>query len=126
MTEGKAASHSAAVEAHLVHQHEHGRNQDGDISDVNGDEVLRQAGDQGDHAEKHELLGANDLAQLLGDDVGKAGRCDRRSEGTEQDVGKSSSRVAGEAGREQLHNAVALSSVDGDIKGRHLKEPFAH
>ena len=63
MTEGKAASHSAAVEAHLVHQHEHGRNQDGDISDVNG---------------------------------------------------------------EQLHNAVALSSVDGDIKGRHLKELFAH
>lgn len=52
MTEGKAASHSAAVEAHLVHQHEHGRNQDGDISDVNGDEVLRQAGNQGDHAEK--------------------------------------------------------------------------
>ena len=48
------------------------------------------------------------------------------SEGTEQDVGKSSSRVAGEAGREQLHSAVALSSVDGDIKGRHLKEPFAH
>ena len=126
MTEGKAAGHSAAVEAHLVHQHEHGRNQDGDISDVNGDEVLRQAGDQGDHTEKHELLGANDLAQLLGDDVGKAGRCDRRSEGTEQDVGKSSSRVAGEAGREQLHNAVALSSVDGDIKGHHLKEPFAH
>ena len=52
MTEGKAASHSAAVEAHLVYQHEHGRNQDGDISDVNGDEVLRQAGNQGDHAEK--------------------------------------------------------------------------
>ena len=52
MTEGKAASHSAAGEAHLVHQHEHGRNQDGDISDVNGDEVLRQAGNQGDHAEK--------------------------------------------------------------------------
>jgi len=70
--------------------------------------------------------GANDLAQLLGDNVGKAGGSDRRSEGTEQDVGKSSSRVAGEAGREQLHNAVALSSVDGDIKGRHLKEPFAH
>lgn len=68
--------------------------------------------------------GANDLAQLLGDNVGKAGGSDRRSEGTEQDVGKSSSRVAGEAGREQLHNAVALSSVDGDIKGRHLKEPF--
>ena len=52
MTESKTASHSAAVEAHLVHQHEHGRNQDGDISDVNGDEVLRQAGNQGDHAEK--------------------------------------------------------------------------
>ena len=52
MTEGKAASHSAAVEAHLVHQHEHGRYQDGVISDVNGDEVLRQASDQGDHAEK--------------------------------------------------------------------------
>ena len=46
--------------------------------------------------------GANDLAQLLGDNVGKAGGSDRRSEGTEQDVGKSSSRVAGEAGREQL------------------------
>ena len=60
--------------------------------------------------------GANDLAQLLGDNVGKAGGSDRRSEGTEQDVGKSSSRVAGEAGREQLHNAVDLSSVDGDIK----------
>ena len=70
--------------------------------------------------------GANDLAQLLGDNVGKAGGSDRRSEGTEQDVGKSSSRVAGEAGREQLHNAVDLSSVDGDIKGRHLKEPLAH
>ena len=70
--------------------------------------------------------GANDLAQLLGDNVGKAGGSDRRSEGTEQDVGKSSSRVAGEAGREQLRNAVALSSVDGDIKGHHLKEPFAH
>ena len=69
--------------------------------------------------------GANDLAQLLGDNVGKAGGSDRRSEGTE-DVGESSSRVAGEAGREQLHSAVALSSVDGDIKGRHLKEPFAH
>lgn len=70
--------------------------------------------------------GANDLAQLLGDNVGKASGSDRRSEGTEQDVSKSSSRVAGEAGREQLHSAVALSSVDGDIKGRHLKEPFAH
>ena len=118
MTEGKAASHSAAVEAHLVHQHEHGRNQDGDISDVNGDEVLRQAGDQGDHAEKHELLGANDLAQLLGDNVGKAGGSDRRSEGTEQDVGKSGSRVAGETGREQAHNAIALSGVDGDTTGK--------
>ena len=62
--------------------------------------------------------GANDLAQLLGDNVGKAGGSDRRSEGTEQDVGKSGSRVAGEAGREQLHNAVALSSVDGDTTGK--------
>ena len=52
MTEGKAASHSAEVAANIDNQHEHGRNQDGDISDVNGDEVLRQAGNQGDHAEK--------------------------------------------------------------------------
>ena len=114
MTEGKAAGHSAAVEAHLVHQHEHGRNQDGDVSDVDGDEVLGQAGDQGDHTEKHELLGADDLAQLLGDDVGKAGRRDRRSEGTKQDVSKSGGRVAGEAGREQTHNAVAGRGIDGD------------
>ena len=62
--------------------------------------------------------GANDLAQLLGDNVGKAGGSDRRSEGTEQDVGKSSSRVAGEAGREQTHNTVAGLGVDGDAAGK--------
>ena len=62
--------------------------------------------------------GANDLAQLLGDNVGKAGGSDRRSEGTEQDVGKSGSRVAGETGREQAHNAIALSGVDGDTTGK--------
>ena len=64
--------------------------------------------------------GANDLAQLLGDNVGKAGGSDRRSEGTEQDVGLSSSRVVGEVGRELLHNGGAFSCVDGDIIGRHL------
>ena len=45
--EGQSAGHAAAVDLHLIEHSQHGGDQDGDESDVHGDQVLRQAGHSG-------------------------------------------------------------------------------
>ena len=116
VAEGKTAGGRAAVQLHLVHHGQHGGDQDGDVGDVHRDQVLRQAGDDGDGAQQDQLLPADDAGELLGQDLRQAGGGDGGGEHAQQDVGQGGGGVAGEAAGEQPHDGgdALLFSIDGD------------
>ena len=123
--EGQSAGHAAAVDLHLIEHGQHGGDQDGDESDVHGDQVLRQAGHSGQDQQQHRgALAAHDLGQLLGGHVGQTGGGDGGGEGAQQHVSQSGVGVSGEAVAQDAHRVG-----DGDAaqnSARHSGDDQGH
>ena len=103
-TESQSTSGAAAVDLHLIHQAQQRGNQDGNEGDMNGDQVLGEAGDEGQDQQHDLALAAHDLGQLLGQNVSQAGGGDGGSEGTQQDVGQGGVSVVGKAAGQNAHS----------------------
>ena len=104
MAEGQTAGGRAAVQLHLVHHGQHGGDQNGNVGNVHGDQVLGQAGNDGDRAQQSQLLAADDPGELLGEDLSKAGGGNGGGKGTQQHIGQSGGGVSGESAGERTHN----------------------
>ena len=111
-TESQSAGGAAAVDLHLIHQAQQGGNQDGDESDVDGDQVLGEAGDEGNDQQHDLTLAAQDLGQLLSQNVSQAGGGDGSGEGAQQDVRQSSVGVVGEAAGQDAHGIDGADTAD--------------
>ena len=106
VAEGECARDRTSVEPHAVHHAEQRRHENGNVGDVHGDEVLRQAGDERQHADEGESVTAEQARELFRQDFGKAGRGDAGRERAEQDVGERGRSIACEAARQQLHDGL--------------------
>ena len=69
-------------------------------------EVLRQAGNERQHADECEPVAAEQARELFRQDFGKAGRGDAGRERAEQNVGERGRSIACEAARQQLHDGL--------------------
>ena len=119
------ASDAAAVDLHLIEQSQQGGNQNGNESDVNGNQVLGEAGDEGQQQQNDgAALAAHNLGQLLGQNVSNAGSGDSSGKSAQQDVGQSGVSVVSKAAGQDAHsidqrNATDQSADHGSDDQRH-------
>ena len=107
VAEGQTAGGRPAVQLHLIHHGQHGRNQNGDVGDVHGNQVLGQAGHSGQDEQQHgAALAADGLGQLLGGHVRQTGGGNRRGEGAQQHIGQGCGGVDAEAGGQRSHGLL--------------------
>ena len=97
---------STAVEPHAVHHAEQRRHENRDVRDMHRDEVLRQAGNQRQHADERQLVTAEQTRQLFGQNIGQTGRGNAGGKGAEQNVRQRGRGVAGKAAGQQLHDGL--------------------
>ena len=106
MTERQCARDRAAIELHPVHHAEQRRHKNRDIGDMDGNEVLRQAGDERQHTDERQLMAAEQTRELFRENFRESGRGNAGRERAEQDIRERSRGVARKAARQQLHDGL--------------------
>ena len=101
--EPQRAGRGTAIELHCVHEFQQRRNQQRNKGDVNRYDVLRQAGNEGEH--KAELHGALTHARRepVHQHLHEAGIGNRDCEGAQENVGECRRGVRGKARGEKIH-----------------------
>ncbi|MPM35511.1 hypothetical protein SDC9_82104 [bioreactor metagenome] len=122
--ECQRAGGSPAVKLQLVEQAQQGRNHDGNESDVNGNQVLGQAGHAGQHYQKELGVLSHDFGELLGHHVGQARGGDGGGKGAQQQVSQRGAAVYAEAGGQDTHGGGNVNAAQnganngGDDQGQ--------